>query len=39
MADGKSQAYRIITISKNKMTLEVINEIGNNFKFDMEKTK
>lgn len=37
MADGKNQAYKIIQTTKSQLTLEVINEIGNNFKFNMHK--
>ncbi|EBK9602694.1 hypothetical protein DXW38_15305 [Salmonella enterica] len=39
MADGKNQSYKIIKSSKSQLTLEVINEIGSNFNFDMQKTK
>ncbi|ESS57088.1 hypothetical protein EDP2_3374 [Enterobacter cloacae S611] len=37
MADGKNQAYKVIQTTKSQLTLEVINEIGNNFKFNMHK--
>ncbi|HHT0991268.1 TPA: hypothetical protein ACTYAY_003131 [Enterobacter roggenkampii] len=37
MADGKNQAYKVIQTTKSQLTLEVINEIGNNFKFNMYK--
>ncbi|HDY9249636.1 TPA: hypothetical protein RRJ12_002162 [Klebsiella pneumoniae] len=37
MADGKNQAYKIIQTTKSQLTLEVINEIGNNFKFNIHK--
>ncbi len=39
MADGKNQSYKIIKSSKSQLTLEVINEIGGNFNFTMQKTK
>lgn len=39
MANGKSQAYKILTSSNNRLTLEVINEIGSNFELNMQKTK
>lgn len=39
MADGKNQAYKIMKSQKTQLTLEVINEIGSNFKFNMEKAK
>lgn len=34
---GKNQSYKIIKSSKSQLTLEVINEIGSNFNFDMQK--
>lgn len=39
MADGKNQSYKIIKSSKSQLTLEVINEIGSNFNFNMQKAK
>ncbi|WNK72550.1 MULTISPECIES: hypothetical protein [Pantoea] len=39
MANGKNQAYKILTSSNNRLTLEVINEIGSNFELNMQKTK
>lgn len=39
MADGKNQSYKMIKSSKSQLTLEVINEIGSNFNFTMQKTK
>ncbi len=39
MADGKNQSYKIIKSSNIQLKLEVINEIGSNFNFDMQKTK
>ncbi|MDY4378743.1 hypothetical protein SOV92_13010 [Pectobacterium brasiliense] len=39
MANGKNQSYKIITSEKDKMTLEVINEVGNNFKVNMQRAK
>lgn len=39
MANGKNQAYKIIKSSNSQLTLEVINEIGSNFKLNMKKTK
>ncbi|MDY1037228.1 hypothetical protein [Lelliottia sp. CFBP8978] len=39
MADGKNQSYKIIKSSKSQLTLEVINEIGSNFKLNMQRTK
>lgn len=39
MANGKNQAYKIISSSNSKLTLEVINGIGSNFKLNMQRTK
>ncbi|MEN4701639.1 hypothetical protein [Pantoea agglomerans] len=39
MANGKSQAYKILTSTNNRLILEVINEIGSNFELNMQKTK
>lgn len=39
MADGKNQSYQIISSSNSQLTLEVINEIGSDFKLNMKKTK
>ncbi|WP_233210674.1 hypothetical protein [Pantoea sp. ICBG 985] len=37
MANGKNQAYKITKHTEGQLTLEVINETGNNFKFTMKK--
>jgi len=37
MANGKNQAYKVVRATNNRLTVEVINEIGKNFKFDMYK--
>lgn len=39
MANGKTQAYKVVRATNNRLTVEVINEIGSNFKFDMYKSE
>lgn len=39
MANGKNQAYKIINSTKSQIRLEIINELGSNFNFNMQKTK
>ncbi|MEH4626318.1 hypothetical protein PO369_22360 [Phytobacter diazotrophicus] len=37
MANGKNQVYKVIKATKSQLKLEVINEVGINFKFNMHK--
>lgn len=39
MANGKTQAYKVVRATNNRLTVEVINETGRNFKFDMYKSE